>query len=94
MGIEGSIARERRAVRARIAGRMTGMGRWTVGLVVLACVAFACDEVGTIVAEDGGASDAGEVHDTVFVPQLDGDGGDDAPMEWDGSPEPDAGDEG
>jgi len=60
-------------------------------LVVLACVAFACGEAGTIIAVDGGESDAGEAHDTVFVPQLDGDGGD-APMEWDGSPGPSAGD--
>jgi hypothetical protein len=65
---------------------MAGMGRWTAGLVVLACVAFACGEGGTIIADDGGASDAGEGHDITFVPQLDGDGGDDAPMEWDGAP--------
>jgi hypothetical protein len=61
---------------------MTGMGRWTAGLVVLACVAFACGEAGTILAEDGGESDAGEAHDIVFVPQLDSDAGD-APMEED-----------
>jgi hypothetical protein len=70
------------------------MGRWTTGLVVLACVAFACGEAGTILAVDGGETDAGEAHDTVFVPQLDGDGGD-APMEWDGATEAsDAGEEG
>jgi hypothetical protein len=61
---------------------MTGMARWKAGLVVLACVAFACGEAGTIIAEDGGDSDAGEAHDIVFVPQLDSDAGD-APMEWD-----------
>jgi hypothetical protein len=63
------------------------MWRWTVGLVVLACVAFACGVGGTIIAQDAGASDAGEAHDIVFVPQVDSDGGD-APMEE----EADAGD--
>jgi len=63
------------------------MGRWTASLVVIACVAVACGEAGTIIAEEAGASDAGEAPDVVFVPQLDGDGGD-APMEWDAtSPE-------
>jgi hypothetical protein len=69
------------------------MGRWAVGLVVLAGVAFACGEAGTIIAEDGGASDGGEGHDVVFVPQVDGDGGD-ATMEEDGTGPSDAGVEG
>jgi hypothetical protein len=41
-------------------------------------MAFACSEAGTLVPVDAGVTDATESHDTVFVPQVDNDGPDDA----------------
>ena len=59
---------------------------------MLACLAFACGEGGTIIAEEGGASDATGGHDIVFVPQVDGDGADATMGDSDAGPDaaPDA----
>ena len=72
---------------------MGGMGKGRASLAVLACLAFACGEGGTIIAQEGGASDATEGHDIVFVQQTSGDGGD-ATMGEDATGPSDAGGDG
>ena len=67
------------------------MGKGKASLVVIACLAFACGEGGTIIGQEGGVSDATGTHDIVFVPLVDGDGGDAAMQEDAGGGDGEAG---
>lgn len=64
------------------------MTRRTTLLVGLGCLLLGCSEAGTLVPQEAGPSDAEQVHDVVFVDQVDNDADAEEPVE--AGPEGDA----